>query len=103
MQRKEQKKDYTLIREMPAGKGFADIVFLPRKHSGKPALIVELKWNQSADGAIAQIKNRRYPEAVKEYGGEILLVGISYNREAPAGERKHQCRIERFTIPPAAF
>ena len=86
-----------------AGSGYADIVYFPKRGSILPALIVELKWNQSADGAIAQIKNRRYPEAVKEYGGEILLVGISYNREAPAGERKHQCRIERFTIPPAAF
>ena len=57
---------------------------------------MELKWNQSADGAIAQIKKRRYPEAVKGYGGEILLVGISYDRDAPAGERKHQCRIERY-------
>ena len=51
---------YTLIREMPMGKGFADIVFLPRKASEKPALIVELKWNKSAEGAISQIKKREY-------------------------------------------
>ena len=95
--------EYLMFEELPAGSGYADIVYFPKKGSILPALIVKLKWNQSADGAIAQIKNRRYPEAVKEYGGEILLVGISYNREAPAGERKHQCRIERFTIPPAAF
>ena len=95
--------EYLMFEELPAGSGYADIVYFPKRGSILPALIVELKWNQSADGAIAQIKNRRYPEAVKEYGGEILLVGISYNREAPAGERKHQCRIERFTIPPAAF
>ena len=84
--------EYLMFEELPAGSGYADIVYFPKRGSILPALIVELKWNQSADGAIAQIKNRRYPEAVKEYGGEILLVGISYNREAPAGERKHQCR-----------
>ena len=88
--------EYLMFEELPAGSGYADIVYLPQKRSRLPALVVELKWNQSADGAIAQIKNRRYPEAVKGYGGEILLVGISYDRDAPAGERKHQCRIERY-------
>ncbi len=88
--------EYLMFEELPAGSGYADIVYLPKKRSRLPALVVELKWNQSADGAIAQIKNRRYPEAVKGYGGEILLVGISYDRDAPAGERKHQCRIERY-------
>lgn len=88
--------EYLMFEELPAGSGYADIVYLPKKASMLPALVIELKWNQSADGAIAQIKNRRYPEAIKGYGGEILLVGISYNREAPAGERKHQCRIERY-------
>ena len=34
--------------------------------------------------------------AVKGYGSDILLVGISYDREALPGERKHQCRIERY-------
>ena len=85
-----------MFEELPAGAGYADIVYLPKKDSVLPALIIELKWNQSAEGAIEQIKNKRYPEAVKGYGGEILLVGINYNREASAGERKHQCRIERY-------
>ena len=88
--------EYLMFEELPAGSGFADIVYLPKKSSMLPALVIELKWNQSADSAIAQIKNRRYPEAVREYGGEILLVGISYDRNAPAGERKHQCRIEKY-------
>lgn len=68
----------------------------PKKGSILPALIMELKWNQPADGAIAQIKKRRYPEAVKGYGEEILLVEISYDRDASAGERKHQCKIEQY-------
>lgn len=62
-----------------------------------PILIIELKWNRSAESALDQIRERRYPEAFKEYSGDILLVGISYDREAPAGKRKHQCRIERYT------
>ena len=87
--------EYLMFEELPAGSGYADIVYFPKKDSVLPLLLIELKWNQSAQGAIAQIKDRHYPEAVKGYGGEILLVGISYDRKAPAGERKHQCRIER--------
>lgn len=87
------KKDYTLIRELPAGKGFADMVFLPRKHCSKPALLVELKWNQSAKGAIDQIKQREYMQALSEYKGNLLLVGINYDRKS----KTHKCEIEQFT------
>ena len=59
-------------------------------------LIVELKWKQSADSALEQIRDRRYPKAVEGYGSHILLVGISYDRNAPAGKREHHCRIERY-------
>lgn len=85
-------KDYMLIREMPAGKGFADIVFLPRKHTEKPAVIVELKWNQSQSGAIEQIKNRQYVKALEEYSGSILLVGINYDKKS----KEHHCVIETY-------
>lgn len=88
--------EYVMFEELPAGAGYADIVYLPKRDSILPALVIELKWNQSAQGAIEQIKNMRYPEAVKGYGGEILLVGISYSKDAPAGKRKHQCRIEKY-------
>lgn len=84
--------EYTLIREMPSGKGYADIVFLPRRYSTKPALVVELKYDQSVESAVAQIKERRYPEALKEYRGNILLVGISYDKE----EKRHFCKIEEW-------
>ena len=83
-------KDYTLIREMPAGKGFADIVFIPGKHTAKPAILVELKWNQSVQGAIGQIKKKEYGESLKEYSGELLLVGINYDKKS----KKHSCVIE---------
>lgn len=86
------RKDYILIRELPAGKGFADMVFLPRKHCDKPALLIELKWNRSAEGAIRQIKNRKYVQALQDYGGKLLLVGINYDKK----NKIHQCEIEQF-------
>ena len=75
---------------MPAGKGYADLIFLPKKYSTKPALIVELKYGQSAASAIAQIKERQYPEILRDYHGHLLLVGISYDKES----KKHCCMIE---------
>ena len=90
-------KDYYLkFEELPAGNGYADIVYLPKKDSPLPALVIELKWNKSAVGAIEQIKDKHYPDAIKDYGGEILLVGINYDKDAPAGERKHTCKIEKL-------
>lgn len=90
--------EYMLFEEFPSGAGYADILYLPRKHSPLPALLIELKWNQSAEGAIAQIKERNYPQAVKDFGGELLLVGISYDKDAAAGQRKHSCVIEPYRI-----
>ena len=85
---------YTVHRELAGGKGFADIVFIPRKKFGdKPALVVELKWNKSAEGAIKQIKDREYCESLKEYTGNLLLVGINYDKET----KKHTCMIEEYT------
>lgn len=88
--------EYMMFEELPAGAGYADVVYVPKKDSILPALLIELKWNRSAHSAIDQIKEKRYPEAVREYGGDILLVGISYDKDAPAGERKHHCRIEKY-------
>ena len=82
---------YTLVREMPAGKGFADIVFIPRKnHTDKPAMVIELKWEQSAASAIEQIRNKNYPEVLKNYQDNVLLVGIAYD----SASKKHSCLIE---------
>ena len=74
--------------------GYADLIYLPKKGSSLPALVIELKWNQTAKGAIAQIRNRQYPKLIEGYGGELLLVGIAYDKDAPAGQRKHSCIIE---------
>jgi hypothetical protein len=78
------------LLEMPSGKGFADVVYLPRRSVDKPALVVELKWKQSAEGAIAQIRERKYASWIENYTGEILLVGISYDEK-----KGHTCRIEK--------
>lgn len=86
------RKDYILMRELPAGKGFADIAFLPRKGKNKPPIVVELKWAQAADGAIRQIKEKRYEGVLKDYAGEVILAGICYDKKA----KKHECVIERI-------
>ncbi|MDE7476619.1 MAG: ATP-binding protein [Lachnospiraceae bacterium] len=87
---------YLKFEELPSGNGYADIVYLPKRTSQLPALVIELKWNQSAKGAIAQIKDRQYYNALKDYGGDILLVGISYDKNARNASRKHSCIIEKF-------
>ena len=87
------RKDYKLIRELPAGKGFADIVFLPLPHTNKPAMVVELKYDRSVRAAIQQIKDRQYTQAFEGYTGEILLVGVNYNKNTP--DKPHSCVIER--------
>ncbi|MEI3326840.1 MAG: AAA family ATPase [Thomasclavelia sp.] len=84
------RNEYTLIREMPSGKGYADIVFIPKKN--KPAMIVELKWNHEAKTAIDQIKEKKYYCGLEKYLDELLLVGISYNKET----KEHSCIIERY-------
>ena len=82
---------YTIIRELPTGKGFADVCLVPRKnHFDKPAVVIELKWDKSATGALAQIREKNYGNALKDYQGNLLLVGINYNKNT----KKHECIIE---------
>ena len=82
------------IRELPTDRGFADFVFLPKPEYADiyPALLVELKWNQSAETALAQIKEKKYPFALEAYTGNILLIGIGYNKKT----KEHRCRIEKL-------
>ena len=88
---------YNIIREMPAGKGFADFVFIPRANAGsRPAMVVELKYNKSADTAINLIKENRYHGALSGYSDRILLVGINYDADGKDA-KKHTCVIEEFT------
>ena len=82
------------VRELPAGRGFADFVFIPKPEYSEeyPALLVELKWNKNAATAVRQIKEKRYPSALEHYTGKILLVGISYNKKT----KEHHCLIEKY-------
>lgn len=84
------------IRELPTGRGFADFVFMPRPEYIKfyPALVVELKWNKKVHTAIEQIKKKKYPESISQYTGDILLVGINYDKKT----KEHQCVMEEYKI-----
>lgn len=90
------RKDYKIIREMPAGYGYADIIFLPLPGRGKPAIVVELKYNKAAQTAIWQIKNKKYADVLKGYSGEVVLVGINYEKDKK--EVGHSCKIERAKV-----
>lgn len=81
------------IRELPSGRGFADFVFIPKpEYTGDyPALVVELKWNKDARTAIQQIKEKKYPDTVRQYTGKMLLVGINYDKKT----KEHSCIIEK--------
>lgn len=82
------------IRELPTGRGFADFVYIPKPEyrTDYPALIVELKWNKNANTALKQIKEKKYPESICSYTGDILLVGIDYDKKS----KKHKCAIEEY-------
>ena len=86
--------DYVIHREYATGKGFADLVLIPRKNVNSPAIVIELKYNQTVDTAIYQIKRRNYPDKIAQYADNMLLVGISYDRET----KQHECRIEKYNV-----
>lgn len=87
---------YRRFEEIAGGKGYLDMLFLPDRDSSKPALLIELKWDKSAEEALSQIKNNQYQTAAKQYGyqGEILLVGINYNTKT----KQHTCKIEHAFV-----
>lgn len=87
------KGDFNIVRELPTGLGYADIVLLPRTAKYKCAMIIELKWNKDAMTAIRQIKEKKYLEALRDYKGKLLLVGINYDKKT----KKHTCKIEEHT------
>lgn len=83
------KEYYTIVRELPTGKGFADIVFIPK--SDRPAMIVELKYNHDVETGIEQIKKKNYPKILEHYQNNLLLVSISYDKTT----KEHRCIIEK--------
>ena len=84
------------VRELPTGRGFADFIFLPKPEykNDYPALVVELKWNKNAKTALQQIKEKKYPDSIRDYAGDILLVGINYDKD----RKKHECLIEMYEL-----
>ena len=84
---------YTIIKELPTGKGYADLALIPYVPN-LPAIIIELKNNKSADTALSQIKERKYDDILQHYKGDILFVGINYSPET----KQHQCKIEQFSL-----
>lgn len=86
------KKSYEIFRELPSGNGFADLTFIPRKGVNSPAMVIELKYNQTSSTALEQIKQRKYTEKLNAFSGDILLVGISFD-----DKKGHSCRIERIS------
>ena len=86
------KNEYVIHREYATGKGYADLVMIPRRNVNKPALVIELKYNHSANTAIEQIKRKDYPSKIAEYKGDIVLVGISYDKDT----KQHSCKIEKL-------
>ena len=86
------KNEYVIHREYATGKGYADLVMIPRCNVSKPAIVIELKYNHSADTAISQIKQKNYPAKLADYTGDVLLVGINYDKES----KQHTCKIEKY-------
>ncbi|MCM1135081.1 MAG: ATP-binding protein [Clostridium sp.] len=84
--------EFIEVDEFPSGTGYADMVFMPKAGSKMPVIVVELKWNKTAESAIAQIKNKDYPHAFESYGGDIYLVAINYDTDT----KKHTCKIEKY-------
>lgn len=82
------------IRELPTGRGFADFVYIPKPEYKDyyPALLVELKWNHNVQSALDQIKEKVYPQSIREYTDNLLLVGITYDSKT----KEHRCKIEKF-------
>ena len=84
--------NYLQIQELPSGKGYADLVFIPKKDSDKPCIIIELKWNKSPETALEQIKQNDYIHTVISMSKVTILVGITYDEKT----KKHNCKIERL-------
>jgi hypothetical protein len=85
---------YVKIEELPSGHGLADLAYIPKRHSSLPGLIIELKWDKSSEGAIQQIKDKKYAALISQFENDVILVGINYNSKTDT----HTCRIERIKV-----
>ena len=81
--------DWACVDELPSGHGYADVAYLPRSGSGRPALLVELKWDRPVSAAVDQVLDRDYPQVLRDLGVPILLVAVTYD----AKTKEHSCSI----------
>ncbi|MBR3312953.1 MAG: AAA family ATPase [Atopobiaceae bacterium] len=81
---------YALVEELPSGRGLADVVYVPRRGDASPALVVELKWSRNTKAAMGQVRDRDYARVLRDWGGPVLLVGITYDPKS----KVHTCQIE---------
>ena len=77
------------FEELPGGKGYADLIYYPKKNLELPTVVIELKWDQPAGSAIGQILDRDYPAPLRDPGRDLLLVGITYDK----ANKSHTCQI----------
>ncbi|MCD8294216.1 MAG: ATP-binding protein [Clostridia bacterium] len=84
-------EDYEMKRELAGGKGFADIAYVPKRNRNVPAIVVELKYSKTADAAIDQIRKKNYTAGLAGYSGDVILVGISYDKAT----KSHTCVIDK--------
>ncbi len=92
-------KYYTMIQELDSGKGYVDIVYLPSpKYPDKPILLIELKYDKTRQTAVDQIRSKNYPQTLEHYKGNILIVGINYDKDVSSTSvefKHHSCLIEK--------
>ena len=82
---------YTIVKELPTGKGVADVAMIPYVPN-TPALIIELKRNKCEKTALEQIRAKNYGAALEKYSGDLLFVGVNYDEQS----KEHKCVIEKF-------
>ncbi|WP_408069564.1 AAA family ATPase [Butyrivibrio sp. JL13D10] len=87
--------NYIKVEELPSGRGYADVVYIPSSGELLPVLLIELKMNGSVEGAINQIHERNYPKIFENIKGEVILCGINYDSKT----KKHNCKIEKVKFP----
>jgi hypothetical protein len=81
---------YELLEEVPSGKGFVDLVYVPKTGVALPVLLIELKMTTSCDTAMEQILKNEYQTKLASLGNELLCVAISYDPKT----KVHQCSIK---------
>lgn len=88
-------KYYTTIQELDTGKGYADLMYLPSpRYPEIPALLMELKYDKDVETAASQVKDRNYPQVLEHYVDNILVVSVSYDKNAKGDVfKKHTCKI----------